>query len=470
MMDNAQRRRMALGFLSNWVSRLAGTLIQLVQVPVFLTHWSAPVYGEWIAINAIPSYLSFSNIGFGSVATNEMTMLMGREDREGALRVFQSCWWLIALICATTILLLAGAVLVVPTRWFGFSMISATDTRWILFALGAAVLFAQLEQLMGAAYACVGRYAYGTFLKSMLTLAAFAAMIVSVLLGHGPRTAAVVFGVSNAMGTVAFWMMVRRDIPWLEFGWNHAQWSEIRRMTPPAFAFMGFPIGNALNLQGTILAVEHALGPTDVVIFATARTVSRVALQMVQLVNQTFWPELSKAFGAGNLALVRTLHRRSVQMAMVVGVGLTLTTLTLGPWFLVHWTAHKVPPSPRLLLMLMISVLFYAGWSTSSTLLAAINRHQTLAAYYLAATAITVAVTYVAAKELGLVAAATSLILSELIMNFYVVPASLRISEDTASGFFAAMFTYPRSLHPLALWKRLRPTKPQANEPAELDM
>ena len=47
MMDSAQRRRMTLGFVSNWVSRLAGSIIQLVQVPVLLTHWSLPMYGEW---------------------------------------------------------------------------------------------------------------------------------------------------------------------------------------------------------------------------------------------------------------------------------------------------------------------------------------------------------------------------------------------------------------------------------------
>src|SRR5260221_486029 len=154
-MDNAVRRRMALGFLSNWVSRLAGTIIQLVQVPVFLHFWSLPLYGEWIAVNAIPSYLSFSNIGFGSIASNEMTVVMGR----------------------------------------------------------------------------------------------------------GPRATAIVFAAANIAGTIVFGIMARRDVPWIKFGWGHAEWSEIKRLTPPAFAFMGFPIGQALNLQGTVIAVTYALGP-----------------------------------------------------------------------------------------------------------------------------------------------------------------------------------------------------------------
>lgn len=470
-MDQATRKRMTLGFLSNWISRLAGTLIQLVQLPVFLHFWSVPLYGEWLTVNAIPSYLSFSNIGFGTVASNEMTMMMGRDDRESALRVFQSCWWLISLVCLATIAIFGIGLMTLPLeRWHTFTALSGADTRWILFALGTAVLFGQLEQLLGAAYTCVGRYPYGTFIKSIITLLAFTAMIVPVMLGRGPRAVAIVFAGANVLGTIVFAIMARRDVPWIEFGWKHASWAEIKRLFLPAFAFMGFPLGNALNIQGTILAVSYALGPVDVVIFSTARTVSRVALQMMQMVNQTFWPELGAAFGAGNIPLVRTLHRRACQMAMILGVVVIAAMMTIGPWFLAHWSLHKVPPSPQLLFLLMLSVLLYAGWSSSSTLLTAINKHQTLAVYYIFGTGITVIVTYFAARYSGLRTAAASLILSELIMNVYVLPASLRVAHDTWGGFMEAMVTYPKALHPKALWRRIRRDPPTSVGHDELEI
>jgi O-antigen/teichoic acid export membrane protein len=473
-MDNAARqKRMALGFLSNWVSRLAGTIIQFVQVPVFLHFWSLPLYGEWLTVSAIPSYLSFSSTGFGTVAGNEMTMLMGRDDKAAALRVFQSCWWLISIVCAATVGLLALVLFVLPSAsWFKFGSgaMSSHEARVVLFALGTAVLFSQLEQLLGAAYTCVGRYPYGTFVKSILTLCVFVLMLVPVVLGYGPSGAAIVYAAANIAGSFVLGFMVKRDIPWIEFGWGHARWSEIRRLTRPAFAFMAFPIGNALNLQGTVLAVSYALGPVEVVVFSTARTISRVALQMVQMVNLTFWPELGAAFGAGNIELVRTLHRRACQMAVLIALALIAVMMTIGPWFLVHWTSHKLPPSPELLFLLLISVLFYAGWSTSSTLLTSINRHQTLAVVYLFGTGITVVVTYFAARYSGLLAAAASLILSEVIMNLYVLPASLRLAHDTWGGFAAAMFQYPRSLRPAELWRRIRSTPEMPGDHGEMEI
>ena len=52
--------------------------------------------------------------------------------------------------------------------------------------------------------------------------------------------------------------------------------------------------------------------------------------------------------------------------------------------------------------------------------------------------------------------AAGSLLLSELIMDAYVLPSSLKIAQDTWGGFMGAMLHYPQSLRPRALAARLR--------------
>jgi O-antigen/teichoic acid export membrane protein len=468
-MDRHTKRRLLLGFASNWISKLATTIIQLIQVPVFFHFWATAVYGDWLIVNSVPAYLAFSNIGFGNVASNEMTMLESGGDREGALRVFQSCWWLIAFICAATGLLLVPMLYFVPVAdALNIHAISPSDTKWIVFYLGLSTLLGQLEQLMSGAYTCIARYAFGSLLKSLISFAAFATTMVPVVLGYGPRTVAIVFAVANAFGTLTLALFVRRDIPWIKFGWRHARFSEIRRLAPPAFAFMGFPIGNALNLQGTLMAVGYALGPVDVAIFASARTVSRVALQMVQMVSNTVWPELSLAYGAKNQDLLRSLHRRACQMAVIIAVIVVAGMMVLGPWFLTHWTDGHVPPSRPLLAILLFVVILFSLWSTSSTLATAINRHQRLAAWYIAGTGITVLFTYLLAHRYGLYGAAASLVVSELIMNLYVLPASLRLAHDTFPAFLASMFTIPPSLKPAALLARLRnPRLPPETRPDE---
>jgi O-antigen/teichoic acid export membrane protein len=460
-MDGHTKRRLLLGFIVNWVGKLASTIIQLVQVPVFLHFWNTPLFGEWLILNSIPAYLNFSSIGFGNVAGNEMTMMVARNDREDALRVFQSCWWLIVLICATTMVLLCGALYFLPAaRLLKLTNIGESDTKWIIFYLGLSVLFGQIEQLLQSAYRCIGRYPYGTALKTALAFAAFAGTIAAVALGQGPKVTALVFAAINIAGTLLLCLFVRHDIPWIEYGWKHASVPEIRRLTPLAIAFMGFPAGNALNLSGTLLAVGYALGPVAVVVFGTARTVSRVALQMVQMVNTTFEPEMSIAFGARNYELTRTLLRRACQLALFIAIIIVLVMMTLGPWFLTHWTSGHVPPSRTLLSILLLVVIFYALWSTSAMLMTSTNQHQRLATYYVFGTSLTCVACYFFARAFGLYGAAASLLISETIMNLYVVPASLRIAHDNLPDFLASFLHYPHSLRPAALLARIRRSKP----------
>jgi len=460
-MDSHTKRRLIWSFLANWLSRLSSTLIQIVQLPVFLHFWSVPLYGDWLIISGIPTYLSFSTVGFGTVAGNEMTMLVARGDRAGALRVFQSCWWLIAALCASIILLLSGALYNLPAaRILRIGSISETDTKWIIFYLGVSVLLGQLEQLLQAAYRSIVRYVYGSLMKSLLSLIAFALTLVAVALHQGPRNVALVYAAANTAGTIFLVIMVKRDIPWIEFGWNHASLAEMRALVRPAIAFMGFPIGQALNLSGTQLAVNYALGSTSVVVFAAARTVSRGALQMVQLVNGTFEPEITLAFGARNIELTRTLHRRACQLALLVALVIVAGLMTVGPWFLSHWSRGRVPPSPVLLSILLLVVVCFALWSTSSTLMTATNQHQKMAVVYVLATSFTCAVCYFFARWKGLYGAAASLVVAELAMNCYVLPASLRIAQDTFPAFMASLFTIPTGLHPRALLARLRRSKP----------
>ncbi|MDR3744724.1 MAG: lipopolysaccharide biosynthesis protein [Acidobacteriaceae bacterium] len=459
-MDSGTKRRLGWSFLSNIVSRFSQTAITFIQVPVFLHFWSMQLYGSWLVLNSIPNYLAFSNSGFGTVAGNDMTMLVAGGDREHALQVFQSCWWLIMTICTTITLLLCGTLYFLPAaRLLKIGAISETDTKWIIFYLAVSILLAQLEMLLQSAYRSIGRYPYGAFVKSAMAVTAFTCTLLSVALGYGARTTALVYAVASIAGTLFLALLVKHDIPWIEFGWRHARFSEIRRITRPAIAFMGFPIGIALNMQGTLLAVSYALGPVSVVIFSTARTVSRGALQMVQMINSTFEPELTLSFGAGKIDLTRALHRRACQLALLVAAVVVGGVMVVGPSFLHHWTGGHVPPSRGLLNVLLLVVVIYALWSTSSTLLTSTNQHQKMAAVYLAATSLTCVACYFFARWKGLYGAAAALLLSELAMNCYVLPASLLIAKDSFPAFMASMLHYPESLTPAALLARLRRRK-----------
>src|SRR6201996_9649850 len=243
MSTTSLRRRLIAGFGANTFSRATTTVAQICSVPVFLSHWGVHLYGEWILLNTIPSYLGLSDVGFGSVAGNEMTMLAAAQDFEQALVVFQSVWVLTTVITSLLGLLLIATVWLLPLGgWLHMHAISGGDARLIVLLLGLAVLFGMQETLFQAAFRCVGKYPLGTMAKSLVVLAAFLSTMIGVGFGLSPLPVAALYVSVNAVGVLSLWMLLRREVPWIRFGIRHAEWSVIRRLTGPALSFMSFPL------------------------------------------------------------------------------------------------------------------------------------------------------------------------------------------------------------------------------------
>ena len=110
-MSNRVRQRFIHGLGATALGPIVTILVQVIGVPIFLHAWGLKLYGEWLVLSAIPSYLAFSDVGFGNVAANDMTMRVASGDRRGALETFQSTWLFISFTSLTVLSVLLALAL-----------------------------------------------------------------------------------------------------------------------------------------------------------------------------------------------------------------------------------------------------------------------------------------------------------------------------------------------------------------------
>lgn len=437
------KRRLIAGFGANTFSRLATTLTQILSVPVFLSHWGGRLYGEWIILNTIPTYVGLSDVGFGSVAGNEMTMLASADRLDEALTVFQSVWVLTTAVSALVGAALLGAIWFLPLNsWLNLSALSVRDVRLIMLLLSLAILLGMQENLFQQAFRCVGKYPMGTLAKSLVVLAAFAGTMVGVLLGMSPLGVTIVYVTANVFGVLALWLLLRRQVPWIRFGVRRAEMASIRRLASPAFSFMSFIVVNSLNLQGILVIIGHVMGPIAVVTFSTARTISRSAAQGMLLINNSVWPEMSAAFGVGDIGLARRLHRRCCQLSLLLCLGITGLAALFGNWIWRVWTIREVPTDRVLLFIMLAQMILSAFWFTSSVVPISVNKHQRIAKAMLGASvaALVLAWLLMAHTRAGLRGAALALTFADLATAWYVVHDSLKLVQDNLGDFTRSLF------------------------------
>lgn len=443
-MSQVVRDRLRKGFAAQALAQVINLVIQFGGVWLFIHFWGKTLYGEWLILSTIPSYFALSDLGFANAAGTEMTLRVARGDREGALKVFQSVWLLVTGVSLlVTLVMLAVAHRLPLERWLHISTLTHTEVVTVISVLVFQIFFDLQSGVIGTGYRCDGNFAPGTMVSNLQRLAEF--FVAAVALYCGAHLVVLAFSVmlTRLIGNALSMVYVRFLSPWITYGWRHADRATLRQITSPALSFMGFPIGNALSLQGITTVIAITFGPDTVALFSTTRTLTRAVWQVLNAITNTIWVELSSAFGNDDIALARSLHRRACQAALWLAMTLSIGLFFVGPSIYHLWTGKALTFEPTLFALLLLVVIANSLWSTSYVVLLAVNRHQKLAAVYVAATSFSLGLAYVLTPLLGLHGTALSLLIIDLFMTSYVVVRSLALVQDTLPAFVRFVLTPP---------------------------
>jgi O-antigen/teichoic acid export membrane protein len=441
--------RLMRGFGANALGPVVTAIIQLGSVPIFLHAWGAAKYGDWLLLSAIPSYLSFSDLGFGDASGSDMCMRVAANDREGALETFQSSWVLVTCVSLVVLLLASASAWWIPWQpWLRLSSLVSHQAATIIMVLGAYIVLAQQNGVADSGFTSDGHYATSTFWRTILRLAE-AVTATTVVILHGSLLAvALTYLLVRCVGTISFVFLLRKMSPWIHYGIRYARLATIKQLAAPAFGFMAFPVGYALNLQGLILVVGARLGPVAVVSFSTLRTLSRLSFQVIGVIKTPLWPELSRAFGEGKIALARRLHRHACQAALGLSILGGSLLWIIGPFVYRLWIRHGVSFDASCFHVLLLVVVTNSLWDTSSVIPMSINAHCRIALAYSAAAMVSLGLAWMLVTPLGAVGAAVALFATDGWMTWLVLRTSLRHVQDDLRKFVAAMFSVPQFRRP----------------------
>jgi O-antigen/teichoic acid export membrane protein len=380
-----------------------------------------------------------------------MTMLVAAGDRKGALACFQSSWLLLSGISAGVLVAVAASVWWV--HWQAILHLAGVtngQAAQIILALSIWILCGQQSNVFESGYRCDGNFAFGNLGSTFQRLTE---AVVGTIMGIATGSLLAVawsYVACRVLGLVSYRLVLMRFSPWLKLGLHQASIAVVRKMLKPSLGIVVMLIGSAVTLQGFTLLVGVVLGPIAVTAFSTARTMTRVGTQMIGALSNGIWPELSSAFGAGDLPLARKLHRHAYQASLILSVCCAAFLWLLGPTFYQLWVRKSVVLEVPAFHILLLVTIANSLWYTSAIVQVSANKHFRLAVTFLVAAIASCALGYMLTQRFGLDGAASALLLNEIVMCAFVLRKSLRQMQDTPGAFLRAVFgSTPYVLRPL---------------------
>lgn len=444
MSSQSLRKRLLLGTGASALGPLVTAFIQIGTVPVFLHFWGARLYGEWLILSAIPTYLALSDFGFGTASGNEMTMRVAAGDRQNALEIFQSTWVLALAGSAVMLIVAAACTWFLPLgNWLKLSVLTGPTLSIIVLALSVYALIGMQGTLLSAAFRCDGNFALGTFIVNLQRLLEGIAAIALVAAGASPCSVALAYVLLRSLTTLGMAALLKRKSPWLHYGWCFAGAKCLRKLLHPALASLAFPTAQVISLQGIIIVIAAILGPVQVVMFSTLRTLTRAVPLITDTIKHAVWPELSAAFGKNDRDLAWKLYLHCCQLCLLVAISCGAGLAFFGAHIYTTWTHGGVSFDAPVFDVLLVVAVANAFWAATSVAPLATNTHGRIAAAFLVSSGISIVLAAGLLRSFGILGGGLALVVTELGIASFVTKDSLATMQTPALRFAAGMFRLP---------------------------
>jgi len=380
-------QRIGWGVAAQAYSQGVTTLLQIVTTPMLIAIWGASQYGTWLIVSALPAYLALLDLGFSQTAANDMSMKLAHDDRTGARRTYESLVGLYLYGIVPALVLCAFLVCLLPLGWLGHDQAAPIQShRLAIVLLVGYVAAAILSSIVAAALRSEGLLStIVTLNTTSRLLEGFGIVLAARFVGAGIEGAAAAMLALRLLATFAMIATLHAKSDLLRLRIGQGDISEARRLLWPSLMYLGFPLGNALSLQGVLLVIGFFLSPATVTAYATSRTLARLGVSTLGAINQVFLFEYAvRIRNSRGLVRIGTAH------LVIEGLGSLLffgALWVFGGKIYATWLGDRVPFDQAIFLIVVCQSALETVWAACITPLTAWNKHSGVAAFYVAGTA-----------------------------------------------------------------------------------
>lgn len=399
-------------------------LAQLLSVPILISCWGVEKYGGWLMLTVIPTYLALSDFGVGSVATAKMTALYSKNEYTKFNVVFQSALLFVCFISLCIITIIASSYFIL-VGWFEFD--SANYFPATILVVYSLLLV--ISSVFLAAFRSVRQYTFGTVVYDSLQFLECIYVLFVAYFDGGYVEAASAMVLGRVFLLITFYFLTKKRIPFLVIGCKLHSYSELKLLTKPALGAVLVPVTLAINMQGMVLMAGWLLSPAAAAVLGPTRTITRIAIQGVGIVNRGSLPEFARSFALNDIESIKKIININL---IAIAFGLLPGAVTIaffGQWFVKIWSGGGVQPEFGFVVLMSISMLLHGIWFFFFNMLLSVNLHAKISIYIFLSAVLGLGGAFALVPALHLNGIAVALIISELISSSVVFFYILNITK-----------------------------------------
>ncbi len=427
------RRNVAWSYV-NWI---AGFAAPLILIPLYVRLLGHQLYGEWLVIVSIASYLGLANLGSWQAVGNRIAeaITQGRRDEVGRLMST-------GFIAYSAIMSVMVLVALAAASLFARRILPALDGKaliafYVFIALSALGFPLSAYSVMLRAFERVDIEQRINACSSLFRIAAMAAVLLAGL--KLIAVAVIQGGAMLATGVASYFWAVRLDA---DARPRVSRWSTslLASLVKPSIGFFGLSVASTLAFGVDNLVIGYVMGARAVTQYAVPFRLMTIVSGGFAVGISALWPTITRFHAGDRLGELRRGLVMLMRLGLVIGGAAAIGLWFLGPEFIRIWAGPGVFPGRAtfgLQIALMVTQMLL---TPADAVLMATTRHYGYATLAVVEGALNLGLSLWWVRYWGLAGVIGATVAARLLTNGWYMPvAALRTIGMSGSEFLRAL-------------------------------
>lgn len=368
---NARTIAVKKNILSSAFLKGVNILTSFMLVPLTIGYVSSELYGIWLTLSSIMSWLGFFDIGFTQGLKNKLTEAIARNDWKRGKELVSTTYFMMIVIFVPICFLLE--LLVPHIHWTSLLNVDLLYEATIQKVMYALIAFFCIQMIINVIVSVVAAFQKVALSSSFNTIGQVLALIIVYILTKTvpPSLLSLAIAVSVApivvviIASVILYSSSYKDIA---PSFDSISLSHAKDIFSLGYKFFIINIQVVILYQSTNILISNVSSPLDVTSYNIAYKYLNVAMMVYTIITAPLWPAYTDAYVKKDFAWMRSVRNKMTNVFLLSAFACVVMVLVSGDVYRI-WIGNKAVIPWEMTALVALYVIVYCWMNLNATIL-----------------------------------------------------------------------------------------------------
>lgn len=424
--------------LGSLIIKGVSILVSFLLVPLTIGYVSNELYGVWLTISSVMTWISFMDLGFAQGLKNKLTEAIAQNDMERGRSLVSTTYFMLVLIFVPLCLILE---LVVPAvDWCKLLNVSQIYSDDIVKAMYALIAFTCIQFIANAIVSIVAAFQEVALSNTFSVIGNILALVAVFILTRTCPPSLVVLSIVMAAAPVLVLVLATIILFSSRYRQISPNISSISRNLINDIFNLGYKFF-IINVQvlivynATNVLISNVSSPVEVTSYNLAYRYLNVAMMLFGIIMGPLWPAYTDAYVKNDFQWMINTRRKMNKVLLFSIIGCVLLVLISKPFYYI-WVGSKAEVSMIMTILVALYVMVYCWNQLNGTLLVGMGKIKLETIWVIIGMVVHIPLALLLGTYIGAYGVVISMILINL---FYAIMFDIQVGKilnKTAKGLW----------------------------------